>query len=191
MDSASRIEAELENASDRIARLRGEIEVLKAWQDELHTSLRVIRRLADVGGKHEFYNFSVSAPATLSISSKHTTITVAKGKAALAGQALIDMIRERGDYIKPVEAVNRLREEHGLTIGPGKPGRETSDLSAALGHGKVPGLMVTRQVGWGLEEWGGIVPAPGGSQTGKPLAAVDPDESLNVGDGAAISSMEE
>jgi len=83
---------------------------------------------------------------------------LATGLPGRAGQALIEMLREKGDFIKPLDAVARLKAERGIQIGYGKPGRETSDLSAAIGHGRVPGLVVTRKDGWGLEEWSGIPP---------------------------------
>lgn len=84
---------------------------------------------------------------------------LATGVPLQAGQALIAMLRAKGDFIKQMEAVERLRHEHGIQIGPGRPGRETSDLSAAIGHGRVPGLVVSRAHGWGLEEWNGIPPS--------------------------------
>lgn len=164
----ARLEEEIIKVSEKIASLQGELEGLKEWEKELRTSLRVFSRLTSSSSIDTAVN-----SIEINVVEKHLpayeqrlgrferaprTTPIATGKAALAGQTLREMLAVKGDYMRPIEAVSRLRIEHGITIGPGVVGRETSDLSAALGAGKVPGLYVTRQTGWGLEEWNGKPP---------------------------------
>lgn len=165
---AQRITAEMDAVGEHLSRLQKEITGLEQWRLELHTALKVLERL-DSTDPMQVKESDVSpapTPASAVLATSTTTagktplrpkrqITPAKGLAAEAGKALIEMLREGGKFLRPMEAVRRLRDERGIIIGLGKPGRETSDLSAAIGHGKISGLTVSRQRGWGLTQWHG------------------------------------
>ncbi len=175
---ARRITSEMDAVSERLSLLRQEVISLEQWRAELHTALKVVERLGS-GGTTQADGNGFQALATdtrttsgASVASHGTpTLTVgdplsrpkrqtvpARGLAAKAGQAVIEMLREEGAFLRPMEVVRRLRDQHGITIGLGRPGRETSDLSAAIGHGKVLELTVSRQNGWSLTEWNGNPP---------------------------------
>ena len=163
--STRQLEAELSAVRSRIQELRVEANRLELWEQRLQSALDVLLLVMTEGSqepgrlpaeqtqdqpqkpRHRPPHPALARPV------KERGLTPAVGKAASAGNALKEMLRTKGDYIKPLEAVRRLKEEYSLTIGLGKPGRETSDLSAALGHGKVEGLNVSRRLGWGLTEW--------------------------------------
>lgn len=171
--NVKQIETELGHVSDRLAKLRRQVDEQVKWEAELRTALRVLSRLN--GTSEPLPRDTADATSAVEHTVVRTTTVrdkdgavfrktygrvrpLATGLPAQAGQALIEMLRVKGQFIKPKEAVERLKEEHNIRIGIGKPGRETSDLSSAIGHGRVSGLVVTRQDGWGLEEWKGIPP---------------------------------
>jgi hypothetical protein len=160
--SAQRIGEELAAVTERLAGLRRQMDKLEAWAAELRTSLRVLARLEGQTGEHTVVSAVTVRDSDGAVIRRTLAGKVrppATGVPLRAGEALKAMLRAKGDFIKPKEAVERLKAEHGIRIGPGKPGRETSDLSSAIGGGRVPGLVVTRSDGWGLEEWNGVPPA--------------------------------
>lgn len=205
--SVPQIERELATVAERVAALRREIGELEAWESELQTSLRVLTRLSD--GSHgsarphmnrnaqsgERAQDQAADPSDVHATTREATVrdagrtlrhrsydrarSLATGVPLQAGQALIAMLRAKGDFIRQMEAVERLRAEHGIRIGRGRPGRETSDLSAALGHGKVPGLVVTRSDGWGLEEWEGV---PRAKRQAAPVGETAAQDAADPGD---------
>lgn len=165
--SMSQIEAGLMRAGERLSELRRQISETEEWEAQLRTALSVLARLGEGEATQPLPIFTArtndAAPRERehmpSVTSESRRVhKPATGLPAEAGQALIAMLRQKGDFIRPMEAVTRLKAEHGIQIGLGKSGRETSDLSAAVGHGRVPGLIVTRGQGYGLEEWKGIAP---------------------------------
>ena len=199
--TARRIAAELDVVASRLMLLRQEITSLEQWEMELRTTLKVLQRLGDEEpAQVDRSNFSATEP-TMPVTLANSTgnpspqrrrqITPAKGLAAVAGQAVTAMLRERGTFMRPMEVVHLLRDQHGITIGLGKPGRETSDLSAAIGHGKVAELTVSRQDGWGLTEWNGVPPA--GRESTIALASETPIQQLtrNQAVGVEPSAMDD
>lgn len=163
--STKQIETQLSAVTARIQSLRAEADRLEAWAQRLQSALDVMHLVEmDISPAAEHIPAAPNKCAPqkptyrppahlLTKPIKERALTPAVGKAAQAGETLKELLRVKGDYIKPLEAVRLLKENHGLTIGLGKPGRETSDLSAALGHGKVEGLGVSRRSGWFLTEW--------------------------------------
>lgn len=170
--NVKQIEVELARVSDRLIELRRQIGEQEQWEAELHTTLRVLTRLGDASeaiasddteegnGQHTIVRVTTVKDKDGSVHRKtyQRTPPPATGVSARAGKALMEMLRLKGNFIRPKDAVARLKTEHNISIGIGKPGRETSDLSSAIGNGRVPGLIVTRQDGWGLEEWQGVPP---------------------------------
>ncbi len=158
-----RITAELSAVGERLSHLRQQIISLQEWEVELQTTLKVLQRLGDHDPAQpkepDFPHITPARPPSGPAPRATRLVTPAKGLAAVAGQAVAEMLRAEGKFIRPMKVVHRLRDQHGITIGLGRPGRETSDLSAAIGHGKVPELIVSRQNGWGLTEWNGTAPA--------------------------------
>lgn len=152
------LEAELEDAKEKIEKIKHSLENLSKWKNDLESALNVLKIIEERTGTDHGRYYTPEATETAVSNIRTVSVPVreirpAKGKAREAGQALLKEIRARDTYMKPMEAVRWLQEMHGLTIGLGKAGRETSDLSAALGHGKIEGLTVNRAVGWGLAEW--------------------------------------
>ena len=159
--SSTRIETELAAVATRIEKLTAALNKERAWQEELATSLKVLRRLGDMAGPSagevmdivadpEAHGFQV---ANVVVRKRSRSQLVAR-----AEQALVSMLQDKRNFIRQLDAVNRLREEHRIVVGGGVPGRETSDLSAALGAGKSRYLTVTRREGWALTEWSGVPP---------------------------------
>lgn len=152
------IEEELEDANRKIENVKVALESLNKWKNALENALKVLTIIREkTGTDHgKYYTPEATISAVYGIRNvlvPPREVRPAKGKAAEAGQALLKELRARDNYMKPMEVVRWLQETHGLIIGLGKVGRETSDLSAALGHGKVDGLAVSRAMGWGLVEW--------------------------------------
>lgn len=152
------IEAKIEELSGMIKTAREELDTLNSWRETLENAVKVLSIMKEKTGSdlgRYFTDVATKSAVDLIDAFKDDTREVrpAKGTAAAAGQALLTELHSRGNYMKPMEAVRYLHDAYGITIGLGKPGRETSDLSAALGHGKVKGLTVSRRMGWGLEEW--------------------------------------
>ena len=200
MSTVVRIEAELIAVTARIERLSMELTKAKDWEAELTTSLRVLRRLAgrreQNGESHDEASqgdddagIALGPEASETEESTSSSRRSARGRSDIilrAEAALIQMLREKGDFIRQLDAVNRLRVEHGILIGAGIPGRETSDLSAALGAGKSALLYVTRRSGWGLTEWEGDPPGvreTTNTDTGTPASAPSTEETDLAGDG--------
>jgi hypothetical protein len=155
--SVKRVEAELTAVESRLAALRQEIASPERWEGDLRTSLHVLTRLAGNDPDSQAVSADVhtvvrekrvnDATGEVRQRTVHHGRPLATGKALEPGEALVAMLRAGGKHIRPMDAVSRLRDEHGIQIGLGKPGRETSDLSAAIGHGRIPGLVVTRSQG--------------------------------------------
>lgn len=193
------VEAELAVVTGKIAKKQAEIASLEKWADELRTSLRVLRRLS--GSRDEWQPESTHIAAHNSANDSQAAVRqagsrerpLAAGRALDAGMALMQMLKEQGNFIRPLEAVRRLKDEHEIRIGSGKPGRETSDLSAAIGHGRVPGLVVTRSQGYGLAEWNGFPPGPikPPVASGVSMPQVSDPVSQSTGDVPDQNNMEE
>ena len=152
--SIARIKRELEAAQARITSLGDEIAAITRWQGELIISLSVLQRLDDVSEDDQADQQSTSDDATAADGEnvRQTNRRSRSDVVTRAEAAMIELLRERGDNIRQADAVTLLRERYGIVVGLGKPGRETSDLSAALGRS--PGLRVSRTQGWRLTEWG-------------------------------------
>lgn len=175
--SNSRIHAEMQAARQRLEGLEVAAEKERAWIAQLEAAIRV----------HERLGITQNASSDGETSNKVPSVkTPTKGRTrnetvVRAEQVLVAMLREAGDYIRQIDAVKRLREEHGIVVGMGVPGRETSDLSAALGAGKSRYLAVSRRYGWELREWNGLPPRLKAAQDGR--AAGDAgDEATEEGD---------
>ena len=139
----------------------------REWQGKLVTSIEVIKQLtgqeedepsAFGGSDREESDVKSDDGSAPKPSQTRKSIRSRSPMVLRAEEELIRMLREGGDYIKQLDAVNRLRLEHGILVGSGAVGRETSDLSAALGSGKSAHLRVSRRFGWELTEWGGLPP---------------------------------
>ena len=150
-----RLQAEITVAEARIENLNNDLASARQWLADLTTSLAVLRKLGGI----ELQPVAMPvAPPSLGRSSVIGIEVRKKGirrsdVVERAGEALVELLTERGHHMRPMEAVTLLRERYRLVVGSGISGRETSDLSAALGNGKFPPLYVTRSEGWGLKTW--------------------------------------
>ena len=154
MATIPQLEAELRNASAHIADLESRLVAAREWKTELATALKVERHLSERGA-HSDARQEFDANSIAQVSTHQSRRGRSRSSIVIAAdEALTAMLRKLGSPIKQLDAVKRLREEHGIVIGTGEPDRATSDLSAALGNGKSEFLRVSRKDGWSLVEWG-------------------------------------
>ena len=163
----ARLEAALAETTKVIQDLTQVIAQKRDWQGKLMTSIEVMKQLSEQSGVdasassvsiNEGPDASTFDETALKSSDLRKPIRSRNPMVLRAEEELIRMLRKGGDYIRQLDAVNRLRLEHGILVGSGVAGRETSDLSAALGAGKSAYLRVSRKHGWELTEWEGMPP---------------------------------